>query len=130
MATVHWREMATFTGVDLGDSFVLSWTLTTSAFVIEREISLWPGHPAYEPPRPDEYTCYKRGQLIFPNARNVLGLRKPSEAQATYDPDGSIDSGNIDALAEESPGHFIVHGEFGNVHVESDRPQLIVPEPA
>jgi hypothetical protein len=54
-----------FDGVTLTDTFVLDWKHEGDCLVFTVLASLWPGHPAYESPKPGEWTCYKRGRIVF-----------------------------------------------------------------
>lgn len=55
-------------GIDLTDSWILCWHYSDKDFIFEIEFSLWPENPHYETPKPGDWTCYKKGQLIFTSA--------------------------------------------------------------
>ena len=50
--------MEIFKGIDLNDSFVLSWYQGTNELTFELEASIWPESTYYEKPKPNEHTCY------------------------------------------------------------------------
>jgi len=56
---VDWYDMEEFRGVDLNDSWVLSWEETEDNLVFQIEASLWPGHPKYTEPPKSDWTCYR-----------------------------------------------------------------------
>lgn len=116
-------------GVDLQDSWVLSWHLDAGRLYFEIEASLWPGHPQYEAPSQEEYTCYKRCYLVFPRASGVSGLRTMEEVRPVQDPDGTRDYGSIDSLIRAAPGKYQIFGEFGEVSLESDAPRFEFLDP-
>ena len=125
MTQLFWHDVEDFPSVDLKDSFVLSWTQSPDGLVFELDASIWPGHQLYEPPKPGEHTCYKRGRLIFPHAHSIRGLRTMAEASYTRDPDGSIDYGTIEALLATGTGRYRLCGDFGDVYLESEEPKLV-----
>jgi hypothetical protein len=112
--------MPELAGVDLEDSWVLGWRYDAPAgrLAIEVEASLWPGHPAYEPPSAGEHTCYRRATLAFEGVTSASGLRMQSEVPGHLDPDGTRDYGSVDAL-EGADGVFRLAGEMGEVTVEA-----------
>ena len=123
MPDVTWREMGAFDGVDLEDTFVLGWSLNVEAgwFGFDVEASLWPGHPAYEPPRPNEWTCYERAVLAFEGVLELHGLPDAADVRTTTDADGSRDYGTFDALWRDDEGRWHVAGDSGEVVVRCDR---------
>ncbi|HEV2735587.1 MAG TPA: hypothetical protein VGV85_12155 [Longimicrobiaceae bacterium] len=112
--------MPELAGVDLEDSWVLGWRYDAPArrLTIEVEASLWPGHPAYEPPAAGEHTCYRRATLAFEGVTSVSGLRTQSEVPGHLDPDGTRDYGSVDVL-EGADGVFRLAGEMGEVTVRA-----------
>jgi hypothetical protein len=117
---VDWRNMAEIQGVDLNDSWVLSWAETEDELVFQIEASLLPGHVEYTEPREGEWTCYKRATLSFIGKKRADGLRPMAEVSPTTDPDGSVDYGCIDALQRNDDGSYLLCGDFGDVTIESD----------
>ena len=107
-------------GVMWDDTFVLGWRVEQDRLVFDVEISLHAGHPSYLPPRPGEWACYRRGQLIFNGARDVQGLRSMSDVRPTIDPDGSADYETIHSFAQEDDGTFLISGGFGDVRLRAD----------
>lgn len=114
------EKIETMPGIDLQGSFVLGWEKKGKELIFDVEFSIWPGSVHYESPQPNEYTCYKRGCLVFSEVRWLDGLKSPEETPSTKDPDGSIDFGNIDALFEEDD-QVRLEGDFGKVVVDCDR---------
>lgn len=78
-----------FDGVLITDTFVLGWYRDADRLVFTVEASLWPGHPNYEPPQPDEWTCYKPARLVFDGVRTVDGLPEMAVVPRSTDADGT-----------------------------------------
>lgn len=115
---LDWEEMECFKGIDLFDSFVLSWQVTGDSLIILLEASVWPASEHYSEPKSDEYTCYKNFNLEFRGTESISGLKDMSEVTPLEDPDGSKDYGNIEYLVKYA-NRFELHGEFGEVSIES-----------
>jgi hypothetical protein len=105
-------------GVMIEDCFVYGWQLDSGNLVVDLDFSLWPGNKFYESPKTDEWTCYKRGQLIARNIEILEGLRGMSEVMATTDPDGTKDYGSLDS-AVISGNKIEIRGPFGGVRAET-----------
>ena len=120
---VIWNVRCMFDGVMITDTFVLGWCREEDRLVFEVVASLWPGHPAYESPRPGEWTCYKKARLVFCEVCAVNGLPDPSAVAPTTDADGSQDFGSLSELAIE-PGGYRIAGDFGMVHVQAGSVRL------
>ena len=102
--------MEIFKGIDLNDSFVLSWSNKGNELVFHVEVSIWPESKFYESPKKDEYTCYKPAVLTFKNFNEINGLLEMGQVKPSIDPDGEKDYGNIDALQKNSDGCLIEPG--------------------
>lgn len=114
---MDWKEMKEFAGIDLNDSFVLSWNYGKQNILIELEASVWPESKHYKALKCGEYTCYRKAIIEVTNAKSVEGMLKQESAEPIIDPDGSEDYGNIDSLSVIN-GCFNITGAFGNVSVE------------
>lgn len=114
---MQWREMECFRGIDLNDSFVLSWKVEKRRLCFVLEASIWPGSEHYQPPEKKEYTCYRPATLYFRDCDSVSGLNAMSEVRPSVDTNGEVDYGNIDSLTQ-IPGGFEILGDFGNVLVK------------
>ena len=117
MTAMDWREIPDFAHVDLEDSFVLSWNEAAHTLTFRLEASLWPGHPSYSVPKPNEHTCYKIAELVFSNTFRVEGLPSTAEVIPTLDGGGSIDYGSIDTLQLGDDGIWMICGDFGSVRI-------------
>ena len=113
---MNWEEMEIFKGIDLNDSFVLSWRQEPNEVIFELEASIWPASEYYEKPKKDEYTCYKSACLSIKNAKEIKGLKEMNKVKPATDAAGEKDYGNIDALQKSSNG-FYIEGEFGHVSI-------------
>jgi hypothetical protein len=107
-----------FDNVMIQDTWVLAWRREADRLIFIIEASLWPGHPAYEPPNQGEWTCYKRGKLVFEGVRRIEGLLDQDHVASHTDPDGSRDYGSIDYLDTATDG-FRIAGDFGDVAVQA-----------
>jgi hypothetical protein len=122
--TTDWRELREFRGVDLDESFVLSWRIEGGSLRLDVDLCLLPQHPFYETPRPSRRACYHAGIVEFPacsalDARNRDGAARPPSQVAN-----ELGLGRITGLKRTSDGVYEIHGAFGEVEVRSDRPLL------
>ncbi len=104
-------------GIQLQDSFVLSWGMNRDSLVFDVEFSLWPEHPQYQTPKPNEWTCYQRGKLLFEGVSSQQGLLSIDNVRSSTDASGELDYGNIDELEEINDGEFRICGDFGVAHI-------------
>jgi hypothetical protein len=103
-------------GIDLGDSFVLSWKKSEYELVFELVASIWPDSKHYTIPKVDEYACYKMAELTVTGFKVCSGLLDLESVKPTIDPDGSVDYGNIDSFIKTDAG-FEIEGDFGLVTI-------------
>ena len=113
---MNWEEMEIFKGIDLNDSFVLSWAHKPNEVVFDLEASIWPESKYYEKPLKDEYTCYKHARLSIINIKEIKGLKEMSQVLPATDATGEKDYGNIDTLKKSKDGYYL-EGEFGSVSI-------------
>jgi len=113
---MNWKELKEFSGIDLNDSFVLSWNHDCNNLVFELVASIWPDSKHYEQPKNNEYTCYKPAKLSFNNFVVLSGLLEMSDVTPFTDADNEKDYGNIDSLVSNDSG-YTVEGEFGEVSI-------------
>ena len=108
-----------FDGVDFEDSWVLGWRFDpkSNRLVFDLDVSLWQGHKHYTKPLPGEWTCYKRGSLVFDQVSNIEGLLPMESVKYTVDLDGSIDYGNIEGFRNIVNDKYNFGGDFGEVSV-------------
>ncbi|HEX5056817.1 MAG TPA: hypothetical protein VFX02_10000 [Gammaproteobacteria bacterium] len=121
-----WTAIRAFDGLDLTESFVLSWNRDQNALRFDVDFVLTEEHPAFRPPSAEEWACFRRGILEFPNARSVKGLPKMSEVRPAVDATVENDYGHFDSFIESSPKRFEVTGDFGTFLVESDEPTVVL----
>ncbi len=117
---MDWTESEKFRGIDLNDSFVLGWSHEGKSVMFELEASIWPESNHYLPPKPNEYTCYRRATLSFENVSECTGLLSMNSAPKSTDATGEVDFGNIDSLQILSNG-FSIEGDFGAVNIIGDK---------
>ena len=122
---MNWKELEIFKGIDLNDSFILSWSSGSKDLTFLIEASIWPESKYYEKPKIDEYTCYKPARLSFHNFTKITGLLNATEVQSSVDANDVIDFGNIDHLEKNSEGYIIV-GDFGHVVISGGEMKLEV----
>jgi len=113
---MEWSKIDIFRGIDLTDSFVLSWSHDGNELTFELEASIWPDSEYYSKPHNGEYTCYRKAALKFTGVQSINGLKSINLVSSTTDPDGSTDYGNIDALSQTETG-FNLSGDFGSVNI-------------
>jgi hypothetical protein len=113
---MEWSKIDIFRGIDLTDSFVLSWSHDGNELTFELEASIWPDSEYYSKPQNGEYTCYRKAALKFTGVQSINGLKSINLVPSTTDPDGSTDYGNIEALSQTETG-FNLSGDFGSVNI-------------
>ena len=124
---VGWRQLSEFAGVDLNQSFILSWHLQGDALRIDVDLCLETEHPFYEAPLPAESVCIRPAEIEFPYC-NRVGLngaarRKPAEII------GEIGLGAIADLRVQADGCYELRGEFGTVLITAEPPILRLKSP-
>lgn len=121
--SVDWRKLREFAGVDLTQSFVLSWRVEGDTLCIEVDLFLTPEHPFYEKPRPAEKVCIRPAVIDFPYCETLTldgtGADDPIATVA-----GRIGLGAIAGLVRRDEGPFEVKGRFGRVSIDAERPIL------
>jgi len=125
--TTDWRQLREFAGVDIMQSFVLSWLCEDGSLIIDLDLYLTVEHAFYEKPRPAEKACFRPAYLEFPecksvSAENSAGQDTPVEAV------GDISTGRIFGLRRTGQGKYEIRGDFGTVTVASGRPLLRLRE--
>ena len=113
---MDWRQLENFKGIDLNDSFIMSWELSTDKLSFELEASIWPESMFYATPKVNEFTCYRKATLSFSEIESVDGLMPMESVHYAKDPDDSIDYGNIDSLSMNNHGFNLI-GDFGEVTI-------------
>ena len=111
---MHWTETQLFKGINLNDSFILSWAYSSDKLSFQLEASIWPESKHYDTPKPNEHTCYKVAKLVFENYTDVIGLKDMAEVKPAIDASHELDYGGIDNL-EILDGGYRLEGEFGEV---------------
>jgi hypothetical protein len=115
-----------FDGVDIEDSIVLGWALSDNGLAIQLEVSLLPEHAEYAKSPPEERGCFKRGELLFPLPRDVMGLKAQQDVVPSGEEAGMPDYDTFHCLRLLGPDRFYVEGEFGEVQLTSAWPTLIL----
>ena len=113
---MDWTQIKLFKGIDLNDSFVLSWEGDDTKLSFELEVSIWPESEYYSKPKNGEYTCYRKAALTFTKVKSINGLKRIELVPSTTDPNGSTDYGNIETLCKTVTG-FNLSGDFGSVNL-------------
>ena len=111
----QWGELETFKCVDLQDSFVIGWNNYDDVFFIDMEASLWPGHPQYETPNKDEYTCYKKARLEFRNPKNINGLLTMNKVKPNMAMNDELTDYDEIEIFELGEYEYHLVGSFGDV---------------
>jgi hypothetical protein len=120
----YYETFKTLAEVYLEDSWVLKVDERGDALVFDLEAVLMERHTLYEPPRPGEMYCYRRGLLVVRSPQPILFRR--SGNPPTVDPDGEQDYGNIDTFTpvgdESSAWEFT--GDWGEALVVRPKVEL------
>lgn len=96
------------------DCFVYGWRIENDDLLVDLDFSLWPDNAFYEPPKPGEWTCYKRGTLIARKVEILEGLISLADAETSIDADGTVDYGSLDSATIKGD-KIELWGPFGGV---------------
>jgi len=122
-----WTVISSFGGLDLTESFILSWTAENGDALFEVDFALAEGHPDYRQPGQDEWACFRRGTLRFPNVRSLAGLPPMTQVRPAVDATGELDYGHFDSFVEVASGQFEVAGVISVFSVSKcDQPTVAV----
>lgn len=120
-----WFELREFAGVDLLQSFVLSWEHAFGALRLDIDLCLLPDHPFYETPRPSEGACIRAAMLEFPNCTLLAaGPGSATEPAALAKLAASLAHGQIEGLERVAEERYEIRGRFGQVTIGGERPLL------
>lgn len=122
-----WRNLREFAGVDLTESFVLSWSAEAETLLIDADVLLTPEHTFYEQPRPAEKVCIRPAIIEFPYCQ-LLRLNQ-GEAGSVAEVAATIGHGAIKGLRRLGDGRYEIQGDFGTVSIEAERPLLKLKGP-
>ena len=103
--------------IDIQKTFVLDLYKSDDALTFEIDACLLPEHPLYDTPSSGNIGYYRKGKLIFQSPSKIEGLLSKKDIKPTTDPDGSIDYGELEALAINTRGDWRICGEFGEVMI-------------
>ncbi len=113
---VDWRQLREFAGVDVSNSFVLSWRMQGETLLIDVDLLLMPEHPFYEKPRPAEKVCIRPAIVEFRYCDSV-------SADISQLGHGAIAGFTV------QDGTYEIVGEFGTVRIDAERPLLRLKGP-
>lgn len=116
--TTNWTQLREFSGIELSQSFALSWVIDASTLIIDVDLYLTREHPMYEKPRPAEKACFRPANLEFPECSLVV--RDGAECKPA-DVVTSIPPGRLTGLTRGPDGRYTVNGMFGTVNITSGR---------
>lgn len=122
-----WRELREFAGIDLTQSFVLSWEMRDESLTLDVDLCLTADHPFYEEPRPSERICIRPATLEFPYCSSILG-GGTDETQPLKAIASNLGHGRIEDLKRIGDGQYRIAGSFGVVRIEAERPLLRLKE--
>lgn len=122
-ASIDWRRLREFAGVELSRSYVLSWHVDGNTLCIDIDLCLAPEHPFYEEPRPAEQVCLRPAVIEFPYCESVAGDGGPG-CRPTSESVATLGIGAIDGLRRFDDGPFEISGDFGIVRIDAERPIL------
>ena len=93
----------TFAGFYFEDCCLLSLKFDEmkSKLTLEIDFSIWPDSIYYLTPKPNEWTCYRKGQINFIGIKQIDGLIDLADYEPTIDVTGEKDWGNIYGFRKE-----------------------------
>ena len=109
----------------LEESYVLAITATPGQVVFKVDFVLTPDHPRYQPKRPDEFACFRRGELRFQDVKILYWTGQG--APPSEDPDGEIDYDHIENF-EWEPACYQLHGDWGYMEVTGGDVQVTIDD--
>ncbi len=116
--------MPVFAGIDLPDSYILSWQRGDEGVSFEMLFVLTIDHPLYKHPKEDEWACYRSGRLTFQNVTKCTGLPDMKLVIPATDAEGYKDYGCMDTFIETSAGKYELSGDFGVATVHGSEPAV------
>lgn len=123
--TTSYENLPGLAGYYFEDSYVLGITEDESRLAFALELVLTEDHPGYQPPKPGEMYCYRRGTLTFSGYQQLEWLERTSAAYT--DVTGEIDHGNIDTFVR-ADGTYELAGDWGRVRVTGGRYDLVLTD--
>ena len=110
-------------GIDLTQSFILSWSVEGDTLCVDVDLFLEAEHPFFEKPRPNEKVCIRPAVIEFPYCVAVES-NIPGASGSLADAVAVLGLGRISELRRYHDGPFEISGEFGKVRIDAERPIL------
>ena len=123
---IDWRQLREFADVDLERSFVLSWKFEAGTLLVDIDLLLLSEHAFYEAPRPAEKVCIRPAFIEFPFC---IAAGPPGTGGDVAASIAGLGGGAIRGLTLIAEGNYEILGDFGAVHIESERPLLRLKQP-
>lgn len=121
--TTDWTELREFRGVDLTQSYLLSWGIESQSLLIDVDLYLRTDHPFYEEPRPAERACFRPAYLEFPWCTRVAPAGD-GKARKISESIGALGNGKIEGFRRTGEGQYEISGKFGTVDIIAERPMV------
>ena len=116
--------MPMFAGIDLPDSYILSWRQEDDSVNFEMLFVLTIDHPLYKQPNQDEWACYRSGRLTVQNVTRCTGLPDMRLVIPATDAEGHKDYGCMDTFIETAAGQYKLSGDFGTATIHGSEPTV------
>ena len=116
--------MPVFAGIDLPDSYILSWRQEGGSVSFEMLFVLTIDHPLYKRPNDDEWACYRSGRLSIQNVTRCAGLPDMKLVIPATDAKGHKDYGCMDSFAESAAGRYELSTDFGTATIHGSEPAV------
>jgi hypothetical protein len=114
-AVQYHEAFSDLAGVYLEDSWVLELARTDRELALRIDAVLTPAHPGYEPAKPGEQHCHRRGWLSVCGDSIETHL---SGSRPSTDATGEEDFGNVDAFVfDPTNDHWLLEGDWGSARV-------------
>lgn len=107
----------------LEESYVVAIEATPGGLRLTLDLALRPSHPNFQPPPPDEYLCYRRGDLVFSGVRRLAwtGQGLPPAVDSSGEPDYD----QMDVL-EWDGTFFVLEGLWGRIEVTAEELAVVL----
>lgn len=119
----YYEAFADLAGVYLEDSWVLEVAPSGHGLSLRVEAVLTPEHPRYEPPKPGQQHCYRKGWLSV-GSEAPVDIRLRGDRPA-IDASGEPDFGHVDAFVfNATEDRWEVEGDWGQASVQNPKVTL------
>lgn len=115
----------------LEDSYFLGMLAQGPRLCFRVLFAVLPGHPAYVPPQPGEWHCYREGEIRFDSIEAIYLPNRVvtlSPHPTMIDPDRTLDLGSIEVYTEGE--YFRVMTDWFDLRIKAAEPEIVLQDRA